>query len=196
MALETIELAEKIGEKDKTIVFIDWLAYADHEASLCEADIGVTFQPDHIETRYSIRSRVVTYFWTHLPSLISDGDITADWVRQYRVGCVVKPGNVEDVAKTLDEMLKVNKEEWSPNFEPMEEQFIWPNVVAPLRNYCLNAAYAPDRLQRAYHMPSFATVTPKKRNPFRHAIAIARQEGLGAMFRRTVRHMIWLMNCS
>jgi GT2 family glycosyltransferase len=196
MALETVELAEKLGEKDKTILFIEWLPYADHEALLCEADIGVTFQPDHIETRYSIRSRVVTYFWTHLPSLISDGDITADWVRQYRVGRVVNPGDVEAVAKALVEMLAVNKEEWMPNFEPMREQFIWPNVVIPLRNYCLNAAYAPDRMQRAFNMPSPITVTPKKRNPFQHAIAIARQEGLGAMFRRTVRHMIWLMNRS
>jgi hypothetical protein len=163
---------------------------------LCESDIGVTLQPDHIETRFSIRSRVVNYFWTRLPVLVSDGDITAEWVRQYQIGRIVAPGDVQAVAEALIELLDQPKEEWAQKFETMKEQFIWRNVVAPLRNYCLDAYYAPDRETRIPLQLQPAYVPPSRRSLIKYAIQIARDEGLFALLRRSARHVVWLITRS
>ena len=56
-------LAAEIGEKDRSILFFDWLSYTDREALLAEADIGAMLHPVHVETRFSIRTRVLDYLW-------------------------------------------------------------------------------------------------------------------------------------
>ena len=38
MAQRAQDLAEEIGEKDRSIIFYDWVSYKQREALLCEAD--------------------------------------------------------------------------------------------------------------------------------------------------------------
>ena len=86
MADQTVALAVEIGEKDRTVFFYEWVPYEERESLLYESDIGVALHPPHVETRYSIRTRVLDYLWARLPVLVSDGDVTSDWIRQYGVG--------------------------------------------------------------------------------------------------------------
>ena len=149
MADETLALAAHVGEKDSTIFFYEWLPYEEREALLCEADIGVTLHPVHVETRYSIRTRVLDYLWARLPVLITEGDVTSEWIHQYGVGRVVPPLDVEALAQTLGEMLEKPKSRWASAFEPLQASFCWSQVVEPLRRYCLDGEYAPDREMRS-----------------------------------------------
>jgi glycosyltransferase involved in cell wall biosynthesis len=148
MAEEAQSLAGEIGEKDKTIIFFEWLSYKEREALLCEADIGVTLHPVHIETRYSIRTRMMDYLWAKLPILVTEGDITSEWVRECEIGEVVPPFDADAVAQALKSILSESKDAWQPGFEHFDAAFPWKQVVMPLRKYCLEGSPAPDRENR------------------------------------------------
>jgi glycosyltransferase involved in cell wall biosynthesis len=190
MAEQTETLATEIGEKDRTIFFFEWLPYEDREALLCEADIGVTLHPLHIEMRYAIRTRVLDYFWARLPVLASDGDVTSEWIRQYGLGQVVPPLDVDSAAKSLGEMLQKPREAWAPAFEPLQEVFSWTRVVEPLRRYCLQGGYAPDREKRDEFLAG-PNLVETLRGQLARARYIWRTEGLGVLLHRVWRHLQW-----
>ena len=197
MAERAIALAAELGEKDRTIFFYEWLSYEDREALLCEADIGVTLHPLHVETRYSIRTRILDYFWTGLPVLVSDGDVTSEWVRQYNLGRVVPPLDVEAVAQALDELLSQSKSSWAPAFARLGEVFAWPEVVAPLRRYCLSTP--PPSLSRRGGSPPASLVGegPGARAwklPLARARAIWRTEGPRMLLHRLWRYVQWRLS--
>ena len=104
--------------------------------------------PVHIETRYSIRTRILDYLWAQIPIVVTDGDITSEWVRQFKIGEVVPQFDVEAVARALISILSKPKDSWAPAFEPLGERFSWSRVVSPLRRYCSQGSYAPDRKDR------------------------------------------------
>jgi glycosyltransferase involved in cell wall biosynthesis len=187
MAEKTQRLAAEIGEKDKTILFFEWLSYEDREALLCEADIGVTLHPVHLETRYSIRTRVLDYLWARLPILITEGDVTSEWVRQEDLGVVVPPFNPQAVSQGLNRILDHPKDYWSSRFDDLRKTLTWPAVVRPLHRYCLEGGYAPDRLERSAGEPD----AEEDINYLRHALTLWRQEGFSTLVHRTWRYLQW-----
>jgi GT2 family glycosyltransferase/glycosyltransferase involved in cell wall biosynthesis len=148
MAEKAQALAENTGEKDKSILFFDWLSYQDRESLLSEADIGVTLHPVHVETRYSIRTRMMDYFWAKLPVMVTEGDITSEWVQDYQLGEVVPPFDPEAVSQALNSLLSQPKAAWAPRFENFAEIMTWEKAVTPMKRYCLEGAPAPDRVDR------------------------------------------------
>ncbi|HEX7593847.1 MAG TPA: glycosyltransferase, partial [Anaerolineae bacterium] len=190
LAEQAVAFASEIGEKDRTIFFYEWLPYAEREALLCEADVGITLHPLHIETRYSIRTRVLDYLWARLPVLVSDGDVTSEWVRQYGVGQVVPPLDVEAVVRALIEMLDKPKDTWQPAFTPLPEIFNWSRVVEPLRRYCLYGTYAPDRQTRTSISTETATAQ-NWRTRLARASYIWRTQGLRLLLHRVWRFVQW-----
>jgi len=148
VAGELENLARELGERDRTIFFFEWLDFEDREALLSEADVGVSLHPQHVETRFSIRTRVLDYLWAKLPVLASGGDVTSNWVSSHELGVVVPPGDVNAVARGLNELLSKPKEAWLDAFLPLYERFNWSRVVEPLRHYCLTGEAAPDHTAR------------------------------------------------
>ncbi len=192
VAQQAVTLAQEIGEKDRTIFFFEWLPYSEREALLCEADIGVTLHPPHIETRFSIRTRILDYLWARLPVLISDGDVTSEWVRQYNVGMVVPPLDAKSVADAIAQMLDQPKDKWSAAFEPLRDVFRWHQVVAPLRKYCLRGVYAPDRQSRDAVAPM--ATERSWRTLLSRGLSIWRTEGIAILVHRVKRYIQWRMS--
>ncbi len=190
MARQTQALASEIGEKDRTIFFIEWLPYEEREGLLCEADIGVTLHPQHVETRYSIRTRVMDYLWADLPVVVSDGDIMSEWVRTYGLGCVVPPLDAEAVAQALIEMLDVPKDTWKNTFAPLKLELVWPKVVEPLRRYGLHGTPAPDR-----GVATGRSLTAGRLGFWKARLArarfILRSEGWQVLLRRIWKYIQW-----
>jgi len=193
MAARAIALAKELGEKDRSIFFYEWLAYEDREALLCEADIGVTLHPLHAETRYSIRTRILDYFWAGLPTLVSDGDVTSEWVRQHQLGRVVPPKDVNAVAQALNELLSQPKSTWAPAFARLAEVFAWPQVAAPLRRYCLSGPSALSNRSPTGHSPLSTTRFPIS-TLLARARAIWRAEGTGVLLHRLWRYVQWRLS--
>lgn len=190
MASKTEALAAKIGEKDRSILFYEWVSYQDREALLCEADVGVALHPIHIETRYSIRTRVLDYIWARLPVLVTDGDVTSEWVRQYNLGAVVPPFNADAVSEALSKLLDRPKADWDPSFEPLYTQLVWSNVVEPLKRYCEEGGYAPDRQDRA----ATPAPIPVPSSYWARALYIWRTDGMTALLHRVWRYMQWRLS--
>ena len=189
MAEKAEKLAEEIGEKDRTILFFEWLPYADREALLCESDIGVTLHPLHLETRYSLRTRVMDYFWAHLPVLITDGDITSEWVQQHGIGVVVPPYEENAVAYGLNSLLDQPKDTWSEAFESLHESLRWSHVVKPLLKYCIEGEYAGDRQDRGISEQDIPP--PILASRISRAMNIWRTEGTRMLLHRIWRYFQW-----
>jgi GT2 family glycosyltransferase len=192
MAAKTEEIAQEIGEMNKTILFIEWLSYEDREALLSEADIGVALHPIHLETRYSLRTRVLDYLWAKIPILVTEGDITSEWVRSCNLGIVVPPFDIESVAKGLIELLDQPRDVWSHSFEPIRASLRWSSVVEPLQKYCQFGDYAPDRERRIKveeipDAPWLSTMIARARS-------IQRNEGTRTMLHRAWRHLQWRLS--
>jgi GT2 family glycosyltransferase/glycosyltransferase involved in cell wall biosynthesis len=190
MAQKAQQLAAEIGEKDRTIIFIEWVSYQDRERLLSEADIGVALHPIHVETRYSIRTRMLDYLWARLPILVTDGDITSEWVQQYNLGVVVPPFEPQAVSAGLIDLLDQPKAEFAKAFEPLFVHYRWSQVVEPLRRYCLEGGYAPDRLERSAQIES----EPPNRSNLARALYIFRTEGPKTFLHRVWRHLQWRLS--
>jgi len=190
MANDAQILASEIGEKDKTILFIEWLSYKDRESLLSEADVGIVLHPVHIETRYSIRTRVVDYLWAKLPVVITEGDITSDWIREYGIGTVVPPFDNEAVSAALIEILERPKEAWFAAFEPLDDFFSMSQVVSPLRNYCLSGSHSADR-QMLSESRYQSEPTSSWGTKFARARFILHSEGWRGLAHRTWRYLQW-----
>jgi glycosyltransferase involved in cell wall biosynthesis len=186
-------LADEIGEKGRTIFFFEWLPYEEREALLSEADVGVALHPQHVETRYSIRTRVLDYIWAHLPILVSEGDITSEWVRKYQLGRVVPPKDADAVASALNEILSISKNSWAPQFTSVQEELTWSRVVEPLRNYCQFGEPAQDREKRSLRLGDV-----KRGNSLRGLISRAwyiwRSEGIRGLSHRGRRYIQWRLS--
>ena len=189
-----IQAAEDMGEKDRTIFFIEWLTIQDREALLLEADIGITLHPIHAETRYSIRTRVLDYFWARLPVCITEGDVTSEWVRSFQVGSTVPPGDANALAKTLLSMLSEDRRTYDKGFDALHRQMSWSKAVEPLRQYALDGSNAPDRdeFRRTMHMDP---TIPEEMitGTVRRAAYLWATQGTRAMLSQTVHHIKFLL---
>ncbi len=194
MADATEALATEIGQNGRTIFFHEWLSYEDHEALLCEADVGVALHTLHVETRYSIRTRVLDYLWAGLPVLVSDGDVTSEWVRQFQIGTVVPPMDVDAISTALITLLSTPKDYWQPAFTPLAQIFAWSHVIEPLKRYCLQGTPAADL---ASGRPPFPTdpalinINQSWQQRLARARYIWRTEGFRMLLHRAWRFFQW-----
>jgi GT2 family glycosyltransferase/glycosyltransferase involved in cell wall biosynthesis len=189
MAEDAQSLADDIGEREKSIIFIEWLSYADREALLSEADIGVSLHPIHIETRYSIRTRILDYIWARLPILSTEGDITSEWIRDFGLGRVVEPHDAAAVEKALTTMLKRSKDSWKGQFDSFGDANKWEHIAAPLQQYCLEGGYAADRLEREKLTAGVIETRGTPGLNWARARFIYRSEGFGGLTHRTWRYI-------
>lgn len=191
---KAIELAREIGEIDKSIIFIEWVDYDKRQFLLSEADVGVTLHYSSIETRYSIRTRIMDYFWAGLPVLVTIGDITSEWVQKYEVGAVVNPQNVEEVTNKLIDLLGTRKENFKSAFEKIRQDLEWSKQVEPLKRYCVEHERAADyNLIHKNNENQKIVIVPEPKSKFREALLIYATEGWKPMWSKITFHLHWLL---
>jgi glycosyltransferase involved in cell wall biosynthesis len=145
---DTIAAAEGLGLVDKNVFFNDgWVDYEDRVNFLLDADVGVSTHPVHLETRFSFRTRILDYLWARLPIVATDGDSFADLVRQNGLGAVVPPGDPRALADAIISVLfdPAVTVRVSAGIERVRSEFAWERALAPLTEFCVNPAVAPDR---------------------------------------------------
>ena len=105
MARRARALADELGLTGTHVFFGEWTAYDERANSLLDADIAVSTHLDHVETRYSFRTRILDAFWAGLPVVATAGDALADEVVATGAGIVVVPGDVDAVVGALHRLL-------------------------------------------------------------------------------------------
>lgn len=140
-----INESKRIREFEKSVFFIKWLSLADREKLLSESHLGVTLHKGHIETHFSVRTRVLDYIWAKLPILISEGDITSEWVQDYHLGEVVQYQDEIGLENAMIRLLRQNKQDFQEYFDPVIKKMYWSEMIQPLENFCKNGQKAPDK---------------------------------------------------
>ncbi len=141
----TRQLAAETGLLDKAIIFGDWIDYADWPNVLLESDVALALAFDTLETRLAFRSRVMEYAWAGLPCVITGGDATAELAAGSDLAAVVPCGDVEEVAKAMEGLLALSREERETRSARLRSNLTWERAARPLVEFCRNPRRAPDR---------------------------------------------------
>ncbi|KAA8785646.1 glycosyltransferase family 4 protein [Paenibacillus amylolyticus] len=130
---QLINLTKDLNLED-TVYFNDWVDYDQRSDYLLEADIGVSLHENHLETRFSYRTRLLDYVWCELPILASEGDVFAETIKKYNLGSVVSEKNIDEISKRIIEMINIGKQRVYP--EENLEVFTWSSAVSNLIKFC------------------------------------------------------------
>ncbi|WZL73642.1 glycosyltransferase [Clostridiaceae bacterium 35-E11] len=139
MTNKAIELAEKLGLKDKYVFFnMDWVDYEDRQNFLLESHLGVSCHFNHLETRFSFRTRILDCLWARLPIIATEGDYFAEEIQKNSLGIVVEYENsrnlVDAIRKLSDDKKFYN--ECKKNIDQYRENYKWDIVTKPLNDFC------------------------------------------------------------
>lgn len=133
---EAVEVSRLLGLLDETVFFNDqWVPYGQRASYLLEADVGVSANRDHVETRFSFRTRILDYIWAGLPIVTTDGDVLGDLVRDQGLGLVSPSNDAAAMASALEKLLddQAMRRCCEDNLAAQAEAMRWDNIVAPLR---------------------------------------------------------------
>ncbi len=147
IADQAIALSQELGVYDRFVIFNrDWVPYDERANYLLEADIGVTTHLDHLETRFSFRTRVLDYLWAGLPILTNEGDMFGDLTRRADLGRVAPPGDVAALEQAILELAAdpALRQACRQNARRAAQDFSWDKVARPLVDFCRAPRSAAD----------------------------------------------------
>ncbi|TAK89109.1 glycosyltransferase [Patescibacteria group bacterium] len=137
MATEAVNLAKELDLYDKQVFFnYGWVPYGERQNHFLEADIGVSTHFNHVETRFSFRTRVLDYFWTELPIIATEGDSMAELIAARNLGITVPYENIDALAEAIIKLADDKKfaKEIKNNIKQIREEYRWQKVVSPIRS--------------------------------------------------------------
>jgi glycosyltransferase involved in cell wall biosynthesis len=136
-----------------------WVPYEERQSYLREADLGISAHRDHLEARFSFRTRVLDYMWAGLPMVLTRGDSMAELVEQRGLGATVDAEDSEGFAEACAELLDDadRRAEIVQRVHAVAASFRWEEAARPLVDYCLNHRErpAPHRRRAAAAMATY-----------------------------------------
>jgi glycosyltransferase involved in cell wall biosynthesis len=178
---------------------VAWLPYAERGRLYADADVGVCTYGDHLETRLSMRTRVIDMVWGGLPLVVSAGDEMSRVVQADGLGRVVAPGDPDALAAAVIALVRAPDERRAASARARAlalGALSWDDQVAPLARWCdtvaggtiAASARAPlaDALVALHDGRSRELTDALHRVAWRagNAWRLARRAGMGPLFRR------------
>ena len=148
---EAVEFARSRGLEGRRVhLSRDWVPYERRQDYLLEADLGVSAHVDHLEARFSSRTRVLDYLWSGLPVVATRGDALADLVESHGLGRTVAAGDDAGFAAACRDLLESDRLRESARREirGISPSLKWSAAVEPLVRYCTNWERLPVRRKR------------------------------------------------
>jgi len=145
---ETVNLAKKLGIYEKNVFFnFGWVEYEDRQNYLMESDVGIITHPEHIETRFSFRTRILDYLWTGLPIISTVGDSLSDLVERKGLGFAVGEENVDDIVRAITRLAddEVFYRKCISNIQQVARDFKWEKVCRPIIDFCKDPVFSAER---------------------------------------------------
>jgi glycosyltransferase involved in cell wall biosynthesis len=158
MQREAAELAESLGLLGRAVFMGDWVPYQDWQNVLLESDVGVSLHLDHVEARFSARTRLLSYAWAGLPMVLTRGDELAERMQRAGVATLVEPGDVGGVAQAILGALDRPATDRAAAFEALRGELTWQRAVRSLQAFCERPARAADASFRS-------RAAPERRDP-------------------------------
>jgi glycosyltransferase involved in cell wall biosynthesis len=169
------ELAGELGILDRIVFFNDrWVPYAERGSWLMDAACALSTQRDHLEARYSFRTRLLDCFWAGLPVVCSQGDELSERVSREDLGASVPPGDVAATAAALEGVLERGRADYEERLAKVAAEYRWSRMASPLIRYVTSPepATAPGR-----------GLAARTSSPARRARALAIRLGRGSLAR-------------
>jgi glycosyltransferase involved in cell wall biosynthesis len=136
---ETVELSKKFGLEGKNVFFnYGWVDYDQRQNYFLESDAGVITHPEHIETRFAFRTRILDYLWTGLPIISTKGDSLSELVEKEGLGLTVDAMDAEMLAEKII-YLAENRDFYNScrqKIAKAAEVYNWEKVCEPLIQFC------------------------------------------------------------
>jgi glycosyltransferase involved in cell wall biosynthesis len=181
------ELARSEGLDGERVHFNEgWVPYAERGTWLADADLGVSAHLDHLEARFSFRTRILDYLWAGLPVVTSSGDALGDLVAARGLGRAVEPGHVDAFAAACRALLNdsTEYEATRARIADLRPGLTWGEAARPLVDWCARIHQVPPRRPRRDVMRRAA------RAQYTRALAeTVETEGLTAAARRVGRRL-------
>jgi glycosyltransferase involved in cell wall biosynthesis len=189
---ETVGLAQQLGLRDRFVFFNDWVPYQERQNYLLESDIGVSLHLDHVESRLSFRSRFLDFVWAGLPVVVTQGDVTSDWVTAHRLGQVVPPGDVDALTHALLDLVNTPdlRQTCAARFERVAAAYRWEVVARPLIDFCAQPRLAADRPHLS-RIPVAGTPLSRGWDLPAKSWRALRTGGLASLARRVNEYLQW-----
>ena len=144
VAQELRRVADTLEMVPSTVAFnSSWVPYEHRAAALLDATVGVSTNLEHLEARYSFRTRVLDYLWAGLPTVMTSGDVLSELVDEEGIGVAVAPGDVDAVAEGIKKMATAPPDQEA--VRRVGQRFRWDRVAAPLLEYCADPWRAADQ---------------------------------------------------
>lgn len=160
-----------------------WADYEARGALLAAADIGVSAHHDHLESRFSFRTRIMDYLWAGLPVVTSGGDVLGELVRDRGLGAAVAPGDAAEFARACATLLD-DDELRARTVEAVRrtaEELRWSRVAEPLVSWCADPPPRAPRERGARATLALGSL----RQQAAQAADILQRRGAGELARRT-----------
>jgi glycosyltransferase involved in cell wall biosynthesis len=143
---EAVSFAAARGLEGRCVHFNPgWVPYEQRDTYLLESDLGVCAHHDHLEARFSFRTRVLDHFWAGLPSVVSDGDAIGELVGRRGLGRAVAPDDAEGFADACAALLADSKAYAAAAEEVrrLAASCRWSDVARPLVEFCVEHESRP-----------------------------------------------------
>ncbi|MEA2016435.1 MAG: glycosyltransferase [Actinomycetota bacterium] len=148
---DTINLAKKLGVYEKNVFFnFGWVDYNDRQNYLLEADAGIITHPEHIETRFSYRTRILDYLWTGLPVISTRGDYLSDMVERRGLGITTADGDVQGVVNAIIKLAddKNFYNQCVENIGKIAGGYSWEKVCRPIVDFCRDPVVSSQKFKK------------------------------------------------
>jgi glycosyltransferase involved in cell wall biosynthesis len=143
VAAELQRLSGELGLTGRHVFFnTGWVPYDQRANFLLDADVAVSAHLDHIETRYSFRSRTLDYLWAARPMVLTEGDVLAQALAAEGLALAVPAGDDRALEQALAHMLAQPPP--PAQFAAVAARYRWEVAAAPLLRFCLAPERAPD----------------------------------------------------
>jgi glycosyltransferase involved in cell wall biosynthesis len=139
MARRAVELATELGVLDRQVFFRDgWVPYDDRVDYLMSADLGISLHFDHVETRFSYRTRLLDYLWAGLPVVATAGDVLSNELAAAGAGVAVPEADVEGVAEALRRLARdpAARSSMRERARRLAAEHTWERAAAALVEFC------------------------------------------------------------
>lgn len=138
MLAKTVELAKELGLHDQTVFFnFGWVPYQESKNYLLESDIGIATYFDHLETRFSFRTRFLDLLWAGKPIIATQGDSLSEMIKERGLGITVPEQNPSAVAEAILQLATDTKfyQQAVRNINEVREEMSWNNTLKPLAKF-------------------------------------------------------------
>jgi glycosyltransferase involved in cell wall biosynthesis len=129
------ELAEELKLLDTHVFFREgWLPYDQLPNFLLPTAVGVSTHFRHAETRFSFRTRILSYIGARRPILATKGDSMSDLIEQTGIGLTVDYEDVPGIVRALTTLVddKTFLKQVERSYDDLWPLFTWSNLIKPL----------------------------------------------------------------